>query len=100
MSSARAKHSPLVLVRQFFGSTVFDRRTSRYFPFDREATELLTRLGLETFDGVLSDAPTPEIRNNLCFFFERFPRLGFFTMDGRFAGVILDAPIPADHLIG
>ena len=34
---------PLVLVPQYFGSLVFDRRTSRYAPFDHEATALLER---------------------------------------------------------
>jgi len=37
------KRSPLVLVPQHFGSLVFDRRSSRYAPFDREATDVLRR---------------------------------------------------------
>lgn len=35
---------PLALVPQFFGSLVFDRRTSRYLPFDAEATAVLVAL--------------------------------------------------------
>ena len=31
-----ATHKPLVLTPQYFGCLVFDRRTSRYLPFDRE----------------------------------------------------------------
>ena len=38
---------PLVLIPQFFGSIVFDRRTSRYVPFDIEATEILRRASVE-----------------------------------------------------
>lgn len=33
--------NPLTLVPQYFGCLVFDRRTSRYLPFDHEATALL-----------------------------------------------------------
>ena len=40
-----AARPPLVLIHQHFGGTVFDRRTSRYLPFDRDATDLLMRLG-------------------------------------------------------
>src|SRR5262245_51294779 len=41
---------PLVLVPQYFGCLVFDRRTSRYLPFDHEATRLLLRLHRQPID--------------------------------------------------
>src|SRR5262249_56677727 len=42
--------TPLVLIPQQFGSLVFDCRTSKYLPFDAEATALLLRLRVEPFD--------------------------------------------------
>ena len=33
-------------------------------------------------------------------FFVRFHALGFFTIDGRFAGEVLDNEVPDDHLAG
>src|SRR5262249_37310020 len=47
--------APLVLIPQHFGSLVFDRRTSKYLPFDAEATALLLRLRAESFDAVLTE---------------------------------------------
>src|SRR5438445_703378 len=44
---------PLVLVPQYFGCLVFERRTSRYLPFDREATELLLALHRRPIDALL-----------------------------------------------
>ena len=34
---------PLVLIPQYFGSLVFDRRNARYLPFDHECTRILLR---------------------------------------------------------
>ena len=39
--------SPLVFIPQHFGALVFDRRNSRYFPFDRESAALL-RASIDT----------------------------------------------------
>src|ERR1043165_2497990 len=72
-SSGAAMRPPLVLVPQYFGSLVFDRRTSRYLPFDREATALLLAL--------------PRARR-------------FFRLDGRLAAQVLPVEVPADHLVG
>ncbi|HEX6046615.1 MAG TPA: radical SAM protein [Pyrinomonadaceae bacterium] len=94
------KHSPFVLVPQYFGSTVFDRSTSRYLPFDRETTELLVRLKREPFDFVLAQTEDAARRSQLVRFFEAFYKLGFFTIDFRFAGSILDVEVPPDHLVG
>ena len=35
---------PLVLVPQYFGSLLFDRRTSRYLPFDTASTAVMGKL--------------------------------------------------------
>ena len=94
------KDSPFVLVPQYFGSTVFDRSTSRYLPFDRETTELLVRLKQEPFDFVLAQTQDAERRSQLIRFFEAFYKLGFFTIDFRFAGSVLDVDVPPDHLVG
>jgi radical SAM protein with 4Fe4S-binding SPASM domain len=91
---------PLVLVPQYFGCTVFDRRTSRYLPFDSESTAILRRLETDSIDAVLNDAIDPERRQQIVQFFDDFYRRGFFTIDGRFAGRTLDVEVTADHLVG
>jgi mycofactocin biosynthetic radical S-adenosylmethionine protein MftC len=91
-------HPGPVLVRQHFGCTVFDRTTSRYYPFDHEATAILLRLKNETIDVLLAEAGGDA--GLLWEFFVRFHALGFFTIDGQFAGEILDNEVPDDHLAG
>ncbi|WP_119729257.1 radical SAM protein [Thermomonospora amylolytica] len=91
---------PLVLIPQFFGSLVFDRRTSRYLPFDDAATAVLCRLHDAPIEAVLADSADDE-REAVVRFFEHFYELGFFTVDGRFAGTVLgDVRVPPDHLVG
>jgi radical SAM protein with 4Fe4S-binding SPASM domain len=87
---------PLVLVPQYFGSTVFDRRTSRYTPFDQSATDFLRSL-CDTDAAVASGAGDSDAAID---FYRDFYQRGFFTVDGRFAGVALDATPPRDHLLG
>jgi sulfatase maturation enzyme AslB (radical SAM superfamily) len=87
------------LVRQHFGSTVFDRHTSRYYPFDRDATGLLLSLRERSIDSVAADADE-RTRAALWEFYDRFHTLGFFTLDGQFAGEVLDNYVPAHHLAG
>ena len=53
---------PLALVPQHFGSIVFDRRTSRYLPFDREATDLLRQLQRNDIDSILRTIQNEERR--------------------------------------
>jgi MoaA/NifB/PqqE/SkfB family radical SAM enzyme len=79
---------PLVLIPQHFGSLIFDRRTSRYLPFDHEATAVLR--------GGIGSACSERAQD----FYEAFERRGFFTLDGRLAGTVIDATPPADHLLG
>jgi len=90
---------PLVLVPQFFGSTVFDRRNSRYLPFDHEATDVLLR-ARTTSIGAMIDAAPPERRDALGAFAAAFYEKDFFTHDLRFDGEALDVVPPADHLAG
>lgn len=90
---------PLVLVPQYFGSTVFDRRTSRYVPFDHEATEVLLR-ARTTSIGALVDAAPPGREEALGAFAEALLERGFFTHDLRFDGDALEVVPPADHLTG
>lgn len=52
--------SPLVLTPQHFGSLVFERHTSRYLPFDDEATALLRALARRPFQHVIADAPVAD----------------------------------------
>jgi [mycofactocin precursor peptide]-tyrosine decarboxylase / 3-amino-5-[(4-hydroxyphenyl)methyl]-4,4-dimethylpyrrolidin-2-one synthase len=85
---------PLVLVPQFFGSLVFDRRTSRYLPFDEESTHVLRRLTRESIDAVLASLPRAEG------LLDHLTEAGFFDLDGRLAADVVDVAPPADHLVG
>jgi MoaA/NifB/PqqE/SkfB family radical SAM enzyme len=95
-----APRPPLVLTPQHFGCLVFDRRSSRYLPFDREATDLLLALRDRPIDRVLADTPDPETRDAVERFFDCFYRRGFFGLDGRLSADVLDVAVPADHLVG
>lgn len=91
---AGAPRPPLVLIPQHFGSLVFDRRTSRYAPFDPEATAVLERtLAVPAWQLA---AERPELAG----FLACFERAGYFRPDGRLAGARLAATPPADHLLG
>lgn len=90
---------PLVLVPQFFGSTVFDRRTSRYTPFDQKTTDLL-RLAHTTSIGQIIDEAPEAHREAMGTFASVFYERGFFTYDLRFNGDLLDVEPPQDHLTG
>lgn len=92
--------APLVLIPQHFGSLIFDHRTSKYLPFDREATALLLRLRNEPFDSVIASEPDEARRDQMTRFFEHFYEQGFFTIDLRFAGRALALTPPTDHLAG
>jgi radical SAM protein with 4Fe4S-binding SPASM domain len=91
---------PLALVPQFFGCLVFDRRSSRYLPFDREATDLLLALARRPVGDVLAGVPDEEERAAILGFFDCFYRRGFFGVDGRLAADVLGVDVPADHLVG
>ncbi|MEO8702195.1 MAG: radical SAM protein [Kofleriaceae bacterium] len=82
---------PLVVIPQHFGSLVFDRRTSRYAPFDHAATAVLVQ---SLTQPIWQHAGTDD-DFALC-----FERAGYFRPDGRLAGTLLAAVPPADHLLG
>ena len=90
---------PLVLIPQHFGSLVFDRRTSRYLPFDRAATELLSRSLHESVFALVEALPTGE-QPQAQAFVSTFYRAGLFDIGGRLCGELLDADPPVDHLLG
>jgi radical SAM protein with 4Fe4S-binding SPASM domain len=92
--------NPLTLIPQYFGCLAFDRRTSRYLPFDREATALLRALHDRPIDAVLADIPDGEERDAVARFFACFYERGFFSLDGRLAADVLPVDVPADHLVG
>jgi mycofactocin biosynthetic radical S-adenosylmethionine protein MftC len=110
MSVTNYQRLPLVLIPQHFGSLVFDRRTSRYYPFDHLTTFFLSALKSEGFNDALRrvDAFLPttnesernERREALWQFFDYFTERGFFDLHGRFAGECLPLTPPADHLTG
>jgi radical SAM protein with 4Fe4S-binding SPASM domain len=91
---------PLVLIPQYFGCLVFDRRTSRYLPFDREATELLLALHGASIDEVLGGVKDPAEQEAVVGFFHCFYERGFFGVDGRLAADVRTVEVPADHLVG
>ncbi len=91
---------PLVLTPQYFGCLVFDRRTSRYLPFDREAAELLLALVDQSIDRVLADTADQATRDAVERFFDCFYRRGFFGVDGRLNADVLEVEVPTDHLVG
>jgi radical SAM protein with 4Fe4S-binding SPASM domain len=95
-----ANRLPLILIPQYFGCLLFDRRTSRYLPFDREASNLLHRLSRQPIDTVLGSLPSGVDREAVERFLDCFYERGFFTLDGTLAAEILDIDVPADHLAG
>jgi radical SAM protein with 4Fe4S-binding SPASM domain len=95
-----APRNPLVLIPQYFGCLVFDRRTSRYLPFDPEATALLVALHGRPIDAVLAGIADAAERDAVARFFACFYRRGFFDLGGRLAADVLAVDVPADHLVG
>jgi radical SAM protein with 4Fe4S-binding SPASM domain len=91
---------PRVVIPQYFGCLVFDRRTSRYLPFDCEATKLLLALHRLTIDEVLGGLEETTEQQAVMDFFDCFYERGFFGVDGRLAADVLAVDVPADHLVG
>lgn len=90
--------APFVLVPQYFGSSVFDRSKSRYYPFDEETTRLLQRAQYEPFEAILAEIDDPAKHQEALNFFFHFYDMGFFTGDHYFAGKRLNVEPAADHL--
>ncbi len=92
---------PLVLVPQHFGATVFDRRTSRYSPFDREGADLLRATLTAPFSAVASALEDEAERDAAMRFFVDLEGRGYFDLEGRLAGTELDvSDVPEGHLVG
>lgn len=94
-----AARLPLVLIPQHFGSLVFERTTSRYLPFDPEATQLLLALHRRPAGEVLAALPEAE-RPAMLAFVDSFYRRGYFDLEGRFIAEVLPLQPPPDHLAG
>lgn len=92
--------APFILIPQYFGSTVFDRSTSKYLPFDAETTELLRQSKIQPFFTLIDSLPTHEKQTVAGAFFEHFYSLGFFDLEGYFTGEILEAIPAEDHMTG
>ncbi|MBX3232065.1 MAG: radical SAM protein [Labilithrix sp.] len=92
----------LVLVPQHFGSLVFDRRTSRYLPFDHETTALFRRAAAVGTFAAIEEEEDAARRALVADLFAHFEAEGFFLPDGRFAGEVRapHAAPPVDHLLG
>src|SRR5690349_14710654 len=87
--------APFVLIPQYFGSNVFDRSTTTYLPFDHETTDLLISSISKPFFYLLDEIGDAEKREQAYTFFRHFYDAGFFTIEGRFAGELLDVqPAP------
>ena len=93
---------PLVLIPTYFGCLLFDRRCSRYFPFDQETTQLLRRLVETSLDEVILWAVSRQGHEPgaVIGLVEEFYRRGCFRPDGRLAATVLPLDPPADRLPG
>ncbi|HWG47740.1 MAG TPA: radical SAM protein [Gemmataceae bacterium] len=92
--------NPLVLIPQYFGCLIFDRRTSRYLPFDHEASDLLRALCHHSIEQVLTNVPDAGEQEAMLRFVDCFYDKGFFGVDGRLVADVLAVDVPADHLVG
>jgi radical SAM protein with 4Fe4S-binding SPASM domain len=93
-------NAPFVLTPQHFGSLVFERHTSRFIPFDVEATNVLRELAHVTFYELMDQRPEDQ-HEQLEAFYAPLDERGWFTADRRFAGVVNDVQhIPPNHLVG
>jgi len=90
---------PLVYIPQHFGALVFDRRSSRYSPFDTEAAQVLRELRLQDLSELAKGLPSSR-QERLADFYSSFQRRGFFDIHGRFDAELLPATPPEDHLLG
>lgn len=91
---------PLVLVRQHFGALVFDRRTSRYSPWDHACAAALARLCTSPPSAVFSTARDDDEREALVGLVQHLAREGWLREDGRLDAAVIDRTPPATHLLG
>lgn len=85
----------LVWIPQHFGALLFDRRRSRYLPFDHAASALLRDLAERGAGPVLAADPAHAA------FVADLDARGYLTGRGHLDAEVLDpGPLPADHLLG
>lgn len=89
----------LVLIPEHFGALLFDRRTSRYLPFDRPAARVLRATIAAPAWNVAAAAP-PDQRDAIEGLAALLADRGFLRLDGRLAAVPIDRDPPPDHLLG
>ncbi len=89
----------LVLIPQHFGALLFDRRSSRYMPFDRPAAAAL-RAMIDSPAGDVIAASPPEDRDAVQGLTLELASKGFLRLDGRLAAAAIDREPPAHHLLG
>lgn len=89
----------LVFIPQHFGALLFDRRSSRYLPFDKSAAAAL-RAMTEHPAGDVIVASAPEDREAVEGLAVDLAARGYLRMDGRLAAARIDREPPADHLLG
>src|SRR5207249_2726342 len=99
VSAMSATRRPLVLIPQHFGCLVFERHTSRYLPFDHEATDLLLALHREPLHALLARLDSAAECAAVLGFFDSFYQRGFFNLNGMLAADVLAVDVPADHLV-
>lgn len=90
----------LVLIPQHFGSLIFDRSVSRYFPFDHESTNLLKRCHQNSVGHVIRQTNDVNERLAVERFINSFIDRGFFNLYGKLDATILEIDTPMNHLVG
>jgi mycofactocin biosynthetic radical S-adenosylmethionine protein MftC len=98
--SSTSSSAQLTLVPQYFGSIVYDRNTSQYMPFDAEATKLLMQLKSRSIEEILQQELEATEARRVVGFFEHFYQVGFFSIDRKFIGKILNVKPTERHLTG
>ncbi|AKQ66556.1 Radical SAM, Pyruvate-formate lyase-activating enzyme like protein [Myxococcus hansupus] len=89
-----------MLIPQHFGALLFDRRSSRYLPFDADAADVLGRLTERPAHDVIDEASEAS-RDAVEGLVRHLSQKGYLRMDGRLAAARIDrAAPPADHLLG
>jgi radical SAM protein with 4Fe4S-binding SPASM domain len=89
----------LVLVPQYFGALLFDRRTSRYLPFDDAAARVLSDM-IERPAGDVIEASRLEDQDAVLELTTFLASRGFLRLDGRLAAARIHREPPPDHLLG
>ena len=89
----------LVLIPQHFGALLFDRRTSRYLPFDGPAARVLREMIERPAWDVIAASP-PDGRDAVEGLVAMLDSRGFLRLDGGLAAALIDRELPPDHLLG